>query len=629
MEQPAARRRPVLKAALGGVVAVGAVGGAARVWPGAGPGGRPDGLPALALVDQGDDGISELAVPLDGPVLARRSATTCGRATSLSSTPYSMLGLTWDDRDADPVLEVRTRTDGQWGDWLPMAPLADRPDASSGEGTAVASTELVWIGLSDGVRVRVGGVRPRGLTLVLLQPWAQPGDEASDDESDEPLARTAAARGSRAGRVPRPELHGRRQWGARESWRDGRPHLNHTIKQVHVHHTVNSNSYRRRDVPALIRGMYRYHTRHLGWSDIGYNFLVDRFGRIWTGRAGGARRPVRGAHTLGFNSTSAGVAVIGNFELARPSDRVLDAVAAVAAWKLQPYGRDPLGNVRVWSHGSDRFRAGRKVRLPAIDGHRDTNQTACPGRHLYHHLDEIRHRAAVLIERYSKVRVAEPPALHGTPGPRQHAHRRPGHLHPRRRRHLLRLAPRRPAHPARLGTSVRRAAGRRRHPHLRPHHRPQARPEARHPQALDRPDRRPAPRPCPSEGRADGGRLRVAVRVTSPRGVRPVPSGKVVVKVDGRRAVVRLTDGRGVATFGAKRPLPRGRYWVKARYLGDRSHDSRPRHDPGPHPSLTLGGSRRARAGESRGSRTWTKRSSLPRWLPWHSCASCSTRWPA
>ena len=71
----------------------------------------------------------------------------------------------------------------------------------------------------------------------------------------------------------------------------------------------------------------------------------------------------------------------------------------------------------------------------------------------------------------------------------------------------------------------------------------------------------------------DGRRLRVAVRVSSPPGVRPVPNGKVVVKVDGRRDVVQLTDGRGVATFGAKRPLARGRYWVKARYLGDRSHD--------------------------------------------------------
>jgi hypothetical protein len=71
----------------------------------------------------------------------------------------------------------------------------------------------------------------------------------------------------------------------------------------------------------------------------------------------------------------------------------------------------------------------------------------------------------------------------------------------------------------------------------------------------------------------DHGRLRVDVRVSSPRGVRPVPNGKVVVKVDGHRAVVRLHDGHGVATFGAKRPLPHGRYWVKARYLGDRYHD--------------------------------------------------------
>ena len=345
---------------------------------------------------------------------------------------------------------------------------------------------------------------------MLLQPWAQPGDDASDEESDQPLGRTATARGSRAGHVPRPQLHGRRQWGARESWRDGRPHINHTIKQVHVHHTVNSNSYRRRDVPALIRGMYRYHTRHLGWSDIGYNFLVDRFGRVWTGRAGGARRAVRGAHTLGFNSTSAGVAVIGNFELVRPSDRVLDAVAAVAAWKLQPYGRDPLGNVRVWSHGSDRFRAGRKVRLPAIDGHRDTNQTACPGRHLYHHLDEIRHRAAVLIERYSKVRVAEPPALHGTPALGRTLTADPGTYSPadaaisyvwlRDGRRIPRASGRQyDVRPADVGTriSVRITA---RKPGL----------EARHPQALElRADDR-------SRDRVRRGRARTAAACASP-----------------------------------------------------------------------------------------------------------------
>ena len=111
--------------------------------------------------------------------------------------------------------------------------------------------------------------------------------------------------------------------------------------------------------------MYRYHTRYLGWSDIGYNFLVDRFGRIWTGRAGGSGRPVRGAHTLGFNATSAGVAVIGNFELVRPADEVLDAVAAVAAWKLHRFGRDPRGNVRSGRRAATGTAAAARSRCPS------------------------------------------------------------------------------------------------------------------------------------------------------------------------------------------------------------------------------------------------------------------------
>jgi hypothetical protein len=542
------------------------------LWPGAGPADPRNARPALALVDQGADGISELEVPLDGPFLARRAGDDLWESEDLATSPYSMLGLTWDRRDAAPLLEVRTRADGAWGDWRRVPPLVDRPDAASGEGATVAGSELMWIGPSDGVRVRVGGVRPRGLTLVLLQPWAQPGDDDAAGDDDEPLGRTATTRGSRAGLVPRPDLRGRRQWGARESWREGRPSINYTIKQVHVHHTVNSNDYRRRDVPALIRGMYRYHTRYLGWSDIGYNFLVDRFGRIWTGRAGGASRPVRGAHTLGFNSTSAGVAVIGNFEIVRPPDAVLDAVAAVAAWKLQPFGREPLGNVRVWSKGSDRFRPGRKVRLPTIDGHRDTNRTACPGRHLYHRLDEIRHRAAVLIERYSKVRVVEPPSLHGTPALGSTLTVDPGTYTPgdavlsyawlRDGRRIPRApGPQYVVRPADVGTriSVRITA---RKPGLKPVTRRRWTSGRTTGPATVTVDARPL----------DRGRLRVAVRVASPPGVRPVPTGRVVVKVGGRRAVVRLNDGHGVATFGAKRRLARGRYWVKARYLGDRSH---------------------------------------------------------
>ena len=175
----------------------------------------------------------------------------------------------------------------------------------------------------------------------------------------------------------------RRAWGANEKWRNGGPWFNRTIQQVHVHHTVNSNDYAPEDVPALLRGIYRYHTKNLGWSDVGYNFLVDRFGGTWQGRAGGSALAVRGAHTLGFNSTSTGIAVIGNFEEVVPEREVISAIVRLAAWKLDKYDRKPSGRAAVFSQGSDKFSAGRKVKLPVIDGHRDTNDTACPGAHLY------------------------------------------------------------------------------------------------------------------------------------------------------------------------------------------------------------------------------------------------------
>ena len=144
----------------------------------------------------------------------------------------------------------------------------------------------------------------------------------------------------------------------------------------------------------MIRAMYRYHTRNLGWSDIGYNFLVDRFGRLWVGRAGGPRRAVRGAHTLGFNHASVGVAAIGNFETGRVGKPMIRALVRVAAWKLDGYDGHPRRTVWIRSDGSDLFRDGRLVELPTIDGHRDTNETACPGDALYRALPAVRRRTA-------------------------------------------------------------------------------------------------------------------------------------------------------------------------------------------------------------------------------------------
>ena len=146
--------------------------------------------------------------------------------------------------------------------------------------------------------------------------------------------------------------------------------------------------------------MYRYHTHDLGWFDIGYNFLVDRFGRAWVGRSGGVGRLVRGAHTLGFNKTSVGIAVIGTFEKRTPRKDTRRMVARLAAWKLDKHGRDATGKVWVRSTGSDKYADGERARLRVIDGHRDTNDTACPGQRLYDRLPGIRRVAQARIDRF-------------------------------------------------------------------------------------------------------------------------------------------------------------------------------------------------------------------------------------
>jgi hypothetical protein len=331
-------------------------------------------------------GLRALDVPLDGRL--RRSSGGF-RTAPLEARSFSMFGLTW--TGGEPRLRVRFRIDGRWGGWTDQRQIADLPDRGSeeGDGSAVG-TDLLWVRGADAVQVESSGPPPRGLTMVLMDP-------GRDWVSALPFARPAGGRR----RTLRPDMRSRKAWGADESLRSGSPRYNRTIQQVHVHHTVNGNGYSRAEVPGIIRGIYRYHTKNLGWSDIGYNFLVDRFGRIWVGRAGGPHRPVRGAHTLGFNSTSTGVALIGNSDSRRQDKVVETAIVRLAAWKLHKYGRNPKGTVKVYSHGSDRFPAGRTVRLPVIDGHRDTNETACPGRHLYARLPNIRRRAADRIRRFT------------------------------------------------------------------------------------------------------------------------------------------------------------------------------------------------------------------------------------
>ncbi|WP_030324880.1 peptidoglycan recognition protein [Streptomyces sp. NRRL B-3229] len=193
---------------------------------------------------------------------------------------------------------------------------------------------------------------------------------------------------------PRPRIVTRRGWGADETLRERTFVYTKKVKAAFVHHTASGNGYSCAQAPSLIRGIYRYHVKSMGWRDIGYNFLVDKCGNIYEGRAGGVAKAVLGAHTLGFNTNSVGIAVLGSYGTTKPPAAVVKAVARLTAWKLGLYGANPKGKTYLKSGGGNLYPKGKKVRLNVISGHRDGFATECPGRQLYSKLGSTRTTAA-------------------------------------------------------------------------------------------------------------------------------------------------------------------------------------------------------------------------------------------
>ncbi|MEU1077597.1 MULTISPECIES: N-acetylmuramoyl-L-alanine amidase [unclassified Streptomyces] len=340
--------------------------------------------------------------------------------------PFSLLGVVWDDArdELHGTVQVRTRAAGSrtWSGWqdLDTHNQEHAPDPGSPEDDAArvhGSTAPLWVGHSDGVQVRVRpeasgagrttpGRLPRGLHVDLIDPGEDPdgvgaADEAGQEDGpgrERALAPAAGAPEAAARPYigPRPRIVTRRGWGADESLRERGYVYTGKVKAAFVHHTASGNNYRCSQAPSVLRSIYRYHVLSSGWRDIGYNFAVDKCGNIYEGRAGGVAKPVLGAHTLGFNTNSMGVAVIGTYTSTNPTADALDAIARLTAWKLGLYGVNPTGTTHLTSGGGNLYRKGRSVRLNAISGHRDGFATECPGARLYKKLGKARTSSARL-----------------------------------------------------------------------------------------------------------------------------------------------------------------------------------------------------------------------------------------
>ncbi len=352
-----------------------------------------------------------VTLALEAPRTAPRDGQSIRVLTSRATARYSLLGVSWDDPAAAPAgsVQVRTRAaaDGSWSAWRSLAADSeDRPDPGSADLTGPrapgataprGATAPLWVGPSDGVEVRVSGAAalPAGLRVELVDP----GTDAAADRPHPlppppagPRTRPAADHGA-----PRPAIVTRVGWGADESLRE--PDFVYTgdVRAVFVHHTDTGNDYSCADAPKLIRGVYQYHVRSNGWRDLGYNFLVDKCGTVYEGRAGGVARAVLGAHTLGFNTDSAGVAALGTYVSAQPPQAQLDGIAQIAAWKLGLTGQDARGTTTLVSaNDGSRYPKGTAHTFDALSGHRDAFNTECPGDALFARLDSVRTLAAHL-----------------------------------------------------------------------------------------------------------------------------------------------------------------------------------------------------------------------------------------
>ena len=333
------------------------------------------------------------------PTGAAAGGETSGGVVSAPLDPpkrFDLVGLRWSGGDAEADVELRVRRAGEpWSDWTEVTPdSGDAPDPARGEPQAKRVSSPVWAGGADEVQYRTSE-RLRGVRLEFINTTGT----ATRADRAETAVRKAANKGVAgvarlftASGAARPSMVSRSQWGGDRHCRPRRSASTGTVKAVFVHHTAGSNRYSSSDGPSIVLGICRYHRDTNGWDDIGYNFLVDRYGRIYEGRAGGADRAVVGAHAQGWNAQSTGVANLGEFSNGGQTSAGLRAMDRLISWKLDVHGTPRGGRATLVSAGGEtnRYRQGTSVEFNRISGHRNGNHTECPGDGLYAQLPRLR-----------------------------------------------------------------------------------------------------------------------------------------------------------------------------------------------------------------------------------------------
>jgi hypothetical protein len=336
------------------------------------------------------------SVPMAWSAPAPRLALHSTGRGGADALPFAVthVGLRWQgSRDAVVQYRWLDGSIGGWSGWQTATVDADLTDGAGGRvytdvrrvpGAVKVETRLVS---GDAADITVAGIDtehgPRHLTSA-------------------PAQSSAAAAVNQDAAVPAPTIISRAQWGADESLRKGTPDFAPLTKLI-VHHTDTDNN--DADPAATVRAIYVFHTQVRGWNDIGYNFLVDQQGRVYEGRwartyATGeghdgedtSGNGVIGAHAVGANTGSVGIALLGTYDTAVPPVDQINGLQSVLAWKADRHSIDPEGSSTYYRSDGTSI-----PDLPNISGHRDSSSTDCPGDVVYAMLPLIRLRTQHMV----------------------------------------------------------------------------------------------------------------------------------------------------------------------------------------------------------------------------------------
>lgn len=411
--------------------------------------------PALVADDDaapaGSESASEFSLPRRAAQPAQPAAVTTTDSTGaasqfdlisqpLTTDEFQVVGLTWEG--ADPTrIDIRVYTENSWSPWYAL-------EIEEADGDTVSGTEPYIAPGATGVQVRTSYVeRPEKFRINLMTGTGKGGTSTEqepevatekpasgsetagvtnpEDLAAETLATPSAAKNAtgfiatataaestffaRSGlaqptenilprvmaNVAAPRVLSRTSWGGPARSATWAPKYA-DLRAAVVHHTAGQNNYTAAQAPQIVYSIWNYHTHTLGWGDIGYNFLVDKYGKIYEGRTGSlAAAPgkmVVAGHAYGANTGTVGVSVMGNYSgNVQPGRAELNALTSVLAWQLSRSGVNPHGTWTFFNSGWN-----RQQTVPTILGHKDVGSTACPG-NIYNYLAQIRRDTALLI----------------------------------------------------------------------------------------------------------------------------------------------------------------------------------------------------------------------------------------